>query len=41
MRSEVQGGDMLPDLPSSRGVFGERDLDRVDEDREHCVGCGV
>ncbi len=26
MRSEVKGGDMWPDLPSSRGICGEKEL---------------
>ena len=37
MWGEIQCGDMLPDLPSRRGICGEGDLDRVDEGREHCV----
>ena len=41
MRGEVQAGYMLTDLPSSRGICGEGDLDRVGEGREHCVGCGA
>jgi hypothetical protein len=38
---KVKVGDMLPDLPSGRGVGGKGDLDWVGKCCEHCVGCRV